>query len=139
FDVEGAHRTRVQGRRGCSAGVRDRQRTSQRGPKGLICSRDHRADQSARTNLDGSGRGREKGGISGSLAGRSRLLSRARRGRVVAGNGARNAEDVVEAEFTEVDDDRKNKKTAWRRRGVSHAISIAIRTPGAETLGVHIF
>src|SRR5262249_61880361 len=54
------------------------------------------------------------------------------------GSGGKN-EDGVDAEFTEGDDDKKNKKTAQPRRGPWNAVFNCNQTPGAKTLGVHRF
>ena len=103
---EGARRARLQGRRRRAARDRERDGRPQGSPEGRRCRGDHGQDQCAGAGLDEARRGDVQAG-----AGRQALavLAAATPGGD-AGGGKK--EDVVDAEFTEVDDDKKNKKSA---------------------------
>ena len=104
LDREGAGRARLQGRRGRAQRDRERHGRSEGSAQGRRRRRDHGQDQHAGAGFDEARRGDVQ-----AAAGRRRRGRRAAARRAAAGG---KKEDVVDAEFTEVDDDKKNKKSA---------------------------
>ena len=92
----------LQGRRAERTRDRERHGGPERGAQGRRCRRDPGQDQRAGAGFDEARRG-DVQGSSRSAGSRHRAATAPRR---------QKKEDVVDAEFTEVDDDKKNKKSA---------------------------
>ena len=103
---EGAGRARLQGRRGRAPRDRERDGRPQGSAQGRRRRGDQGQDQRAGAGLDEARRGDVQAG-----AGRRRRRPEGRR-RGSGGEAGGKKDDVVDAEFTEVDDDKKNKKSA---------------------------
>ena len=98
LDREGARRARLEGRRGRAPRDRERHGRPQGSVEGRRRRRHHGQDQRAGASLDEARRG--------DVQAVRRAARRRRRG------AEAKKDDVVDAEFTEVDDDKKNKKSA---------------------------
>ena len=97
---EGAGRAWLQGRRARAQGDRERHRRSEGSAQGRRCRRDRGQDQCAGAGFDEA----RRGDVQAAQEGRSRAPA----GPDAAAQGeAGKKEDVVDAEFTEVDDDKK--------------------------------
>ena len=105
LDREGARRARLQGRRDRAARDRERHGGPQGSAQGRRCRGDHGQDQRAGAGVDEARRGDVQAGAEAAGA-----AAKAADGGAGAAGGKK--EDVVDAEFTEVDDDKKNKKSA---------------------------